>query len=57
MTHRNHSRASAGILGLGPAMVASDGGVFNFATDRDFLGSLGGRSIPSPIVGIAPLGG
>lgn len=39
--------------GNGYLMVASDGGVFNFATDLEFLGSLGGQDIPSPIVGIA----
>jgi len=36
-------------------MVAWDGGVFNFATDLDFLGSLGGIVLEAPIVGVVPL--
>jgi hypothetical protein len=36
-------------------MVASDGGVFNFATDKPFLGSLGGSALPAPIVAMAAL--
>jgi surface antigen len=38
-------------FGNGYLMVASDGGVFDFS-NRAFFGSLGGRAIPSPIVGI-----
>jgi ribosomal protein L24E len=38
--------------GNGYLMVASDGGVFDFS-NRKFLGSLAGRSLPAPIVGIA----
>ena len=41
--------------GGGYWLVASDGGVFTFG-DAGFVGSLGGQSIPSPIVGFAPLG-
>lgn len=36
-------------------MVAGDGGVFNFATDRTFSGSLGGTEVTSPIVGVEAL--
>ena len=39
--------------GHGYWMVASDGGVFAFG-DAGFVGSLGGRTISSPIVGFAP---
>ncbi len=42
-------------FGHGYLMVASDGGVFNFS-DKRFVGSLGGRPIPAPIVGIATNG-
>ena len=41
--------------GNGYLMTAWDGGVFNFATDKDFLGSLGGTKLDSPIVGVVPL--
>ena len=33
-------------------MVASDGGVFAF--DAPFLGSMGGKSLNAPVVGITP---
>ncbi len=39
-------------FGDGYLMVASDGGIFNFS-DQDFLGSLGGQFLVSPIVGVA----
>ena len=39
-------------FGTGYAMVASDGGVFNFS-DQAFLGSLGGRPIPTPVTALA----
>ncbi|MEO1065456.1 MAG: hypothetical protein AAFZ07_28910, partial [Actinomycetota bacterium] len=39
-------------FGDGYLMVASDGGIFNFS-DEDFLGSLGGQPLDSPIVGVA----
>ncbi|MEO1063068.1 MAG: fibronectin type III domain-containing protein [Actinomycetota bacterium] len=39
-------------FGEGYLMVASDGGIFNFS-DEDFLGSLGGQPLDSPIVGVA----
>jgi hypothetical protein len=42
-------------FGNGYLMVASDGGVFNFSNKR-FVGSLGGKPIPAPIVGIATNG-
>ncbi len=42
-------------FGNGYLMVASDGGVFNFSNKR-FVGSLGGKRIPAPIVGIATNG-
>ena len=38
--------------GDGYLMVAADGGVFN-VSNRLFFGSLGGQTIPHPIVGIA----
>jgi hypothetical protein len=38
--------------GNGYLMVASDGGVFDFST-KPFLGSLGGRPLSGPILGIA----
>ena len=37
--------------GLGYWEVASDGGIFNFG-DAGFLGSMGGRPLNAPIVGI-----
>ncbi|MCB0992402.1 MAG: hypothetical protein KDB16_15595, partial [Acidimicrobiales bacterium] len=40
--------------GNGYLMVAGDGGIFNFS-DLAFLGSLGDRQIPSPIVAVAPV--
>jgi hypothetical protein len=36
----------------GYLMVASDGGIFNFS-NQVFVGSLGGRAIPSPITATA----
>jgi hypothetical protein len=39
-------------FGNGYMMVASDGGAFNFS-NRSFLGSLGGKTLPAPMVGIA----
>lgn len=39
--------------GKGYWVAASDGGVFTFG-DAGFVGSLGGQSIPSPIVGFEP---
>ena len=41
--------------GNGYLMVADDGGVSNFATDRAFSGSLGGTELASPIVGVEAL--
>ncbi|NOX28504.1 MAG: hypothetical protein GXP35_00400, partial [Actinobacteria bacterium] len=43
-------------FGDGYMMVAGDGGIFNFSS-TEFLGSLGGQVIPSPIVGVAPVRG
>ncbi|MEZ5280267.1 MAG: hypothetical protein R2770_07320 [Acidimicrobiales bacterium] len=40
--------------GNGYLMVAGDGGIFNFS-NLAFLGSLGDRQIPSPIVAVAPV--
>ena len=40
--------------GDGYLMVASDGGIFDFSSQA-FLGSLGGRSLTAPIVGVASL--
>jgi glucose/arabinose dehydrogenase len=40
--------------GDGYLMVASDGGVFNFSS-LDFLGSLGGQTLATPVVAIAPV--
>ncbi len=40
--------------GRGYWMVAQDGGVFAFG-DAGFVGSLGGQSIPAPVVGFAPV--
>ncbi len=40
--------------GGGYWVVASDGGVFSFG-DAGFVGSLGGQSIPAPIVAFAPV--
>jgi hypothetical protein len=37
--------------GNGYVMVASDGGAFVFS-DLPFMGSLGGSSVPSPVVGL-----
>jgi hypothetical protein len=39
----------------GYLMVAEDGGIFNFSS-QDFLGSLGGKALSSPIVSVAALG-
>ena len=33
-------------------MVATDGGIFSFSS-KPFVGSLGGRPIPDPIVAVA----
>jgi hypothetical protein len=46
-----------GMVAYGNAylMVASDGGIFNFATNKAFQGSLGGQAIPFPIVSVAVL--
>jgi Domain of unknown function (DUF1996) len=41
--------------GNGYLMVASDGGVFDFS-NLAFVGSLAGKSLPAPIVGIAATG-
>jgi hypothetical protein len=41
--------AAAASKGLGYWLFAGDGGTFGFG-DAPFLGSLGGRSLPSPIV-------
>lgn len=38
--------------GDGYLLVAGDGGIFNFS-DQEFLGSLGGQALGSPIVGVA----
>ena len=38
-------------FGDGYLMVAADGGIFNFS-DQGFLGSLGGRRLASPVVGV-----
>jgi hypothetical protein len=37
--------------GNGYLLVGGDGGVFDFSTSP-FLGSLGGKNIPAPIIGI-----
>jgi hypothetical protein len=42
-------------FGNGYVMVASDGGVFDFA-DRPFSGSLASRSLRAPVVAIAAFG-
>jgi hypothetical protein len=42
--------------GNGYLMVGGDGGIFNFS-DADFAGSLGGQSIPAPIVAVAVVTG
>ncbi len=41
--------------GKGYWLVASDGGVFGFG-DAGFYGSMGGRTLNAPVVGIAPVG-
>jgi hypothetical protein len=38
--------------GHGYLLVASDGGIFNFGS-TGFFGSMGGKHLNSPIVGIA----
>ncbi len=43
-------------FGNGYLMVAADGGIFNFS-DEDFLGSLGGQRLGSPVVGVAAFTG
>ncbi len=42
--------------GSGYLLVGSDGGIFNFS-ERPFLGSLGGRPSPVPVLGIIPTPG
>jgi hypothetical protein len=37
--------------GNGYLMVAADGGIFNFS-NAPFLGSLGSRTLPAPVVAI-----
>ncbi|HEV7886020.1 MAG TPA: IPT/TIG domain-containing protein [Acidimicrobiales bacterium] len=46
-----------GMVAYGNAylMVASDGGIFNFATDKPFAGSLGDNPPPDPVSNVAPL--
>jgi hypothetical protein len=46
-----------GMVAYGNAylMVASDGGIFNFATDKEFRGSLGANPPALPIVSVAVL--
>jgi uncharacterized delta-60 repeat protein len=41
--------------GNGYLMVGEDGGIFNFS-DKPFSGSLGGQTLPAPIVSVAVLG-
>jgi hypothetical protein len=38
--------------GDGYLMVGSDGGIFDFS-NKPFLGSLAGKSLPAPIVSVA----
>jgi hypothetical protein len=45
--------SSGSIVGDGYWLVASDGGVFNFG-NAGFMGSMGGKHLNAPIVGIAP---
>ena len=51
-THLNQPVVGMVRYGNGYLMVASDGGVFDFS-NKAFVGSLGNRTLPAPVIGIA----
>ena len=51
-THLNQPVDGLVAFGNGYLLGAADGGIFNFS-NQAFVGSLGGKKIPSPITAVA----